>query len=81
VNGKEQKFVHGNDDLIRINFLTVPAQRIKVKINYGGKPVLPKRRRGQEGFNGRKIQKKSMISITCQGEGAKIFFPCKDHPA
>ena len=81
VNGKEQKFSHGNDDLIRINSSQQPG-KVKVKIAYGGKPGVATRPPWTGGFQWDKDGKGNpWISITCQGEGAKIYFPCKDHPS
>lgn len=83
VNGKEEKFLHTEDDLIKIH----PAQpaaagRIKVKIAYGGKPGIAERAPWIGGFQWEKDAKGNpWISISCQGEGGKIFFPCKDHPS
>jgi aminopeptidase N len=83
VNNKEQKFIHGNDDLVRIAMpMALPAGKVKVKIAYGGHPGISERAPWTGGFQ---FEKDSMgnpwIAITCQGEGAKIYFPCKDHPS
>ena len=83
VNNKKQPFTHGEDDLIKIS-LNQPLQqgRVKVKISYGGKPGIAQRPPWIGGFQWEKDAKGNpWISQTCQGEGAKIFFPCKDHPS
>lgn len=83
VNNKKQPFVHSTDDLIKIS-LNQPLQpgRVKVKISYGGKPGVAKRAPWDGGFQWEKDSNGNpWISMTCQGEGAKIFFPCKDHPS
>jgi aminopeptidase N len=83
VNSKKQSFTHSNDDLIKIslNQLLQPG-RVKVKITYGGKPGIAKRAPWDGGFQWEKDSKGNpWISMTCQSEGAKIFFPCKDHPS
>jgi len=81
VNGKKENFTHGDDDLIRINS-NQQAGKVKVKIAYGGKPYLAARPPWTGGFQWEKDSKGNpWISITCQGEGAKIYFPCKDHPS
>ncbi len=83
VNGKEKNFIHGKDDLLTIsNGDVLPALRTKVKIAYGGTPAVASRPPWVGGFQWEKdMNGNPWISITCQGEGAKIYFPCKDHPS
>jgi aminopeptidase N len=81
VNGKKENFTHGDDDLIRINS-SQQAGKVKVKIAYGGKPAIAERAPWTGGFQWEKDSKGNpWIAITCQAEGAKIYFPCKDHPS
>jgi aminopeptidase N len=83
VNGKKQDFIHGEDDMIKIslNKPMLPG-RIKVRVAYGGKPGVAKRAPWDGGFQWEKDSKGNpWIAMTCQSEGAKIFFPCKDHPS
>lgn len=83
VNGKTMLFKHGEDDLLYIN-PTIPAVpgRHKVKIAYGGKPGVAERAPWIGGFQWEKDKAGNpWISVSCQGEGAKIYFPCKDHPS
>jgi aminopeptidase N len=81
VNGKKENFTHGKDDLVRINSSQQPG-KVRVKITYGGKPGVAERAPWTGGFQWEKDAKGNpWISITCQGEGAKIYFPCKDHPS
>jgi aminopeptidase N len=82
VNKKQQSFTHEND-LIKIAFSTnlLPG-KVKVKIEYGGKPGIAERAPWTGGFQWEKDSLgRDWVAITCQGEGAKIFFPCKDHPS
>jgi len=83
VNGKTQNFVHSNEDLVKISLAqNLPEGRVKVKIAYGGKPGIAERAPWIGGFQWEKDAKGNpWIAITCQGEGAKIYFPCKDHPS
>jgi aminopeptidase N len=83
VNGKTNNFVHSNDDLVKITLQqNLPAGKVKVKIAYGGKPGVAERAPWVGGFQWEKDAKGNpWIAITCQGEGAKIYFPCKDHPS
>jgi len=81
VNGKQKTFEHGEDDLIRIA-QHLPAGKVKVKIDYEGTPGVSERAPWTGGFQWEKdSQGNPWIAITCQGEGGKIFFPCKDHPS
>src|SRR4030095_10764605 len=83
VNGKTQTYTHTNDDYIKIPLpQELPAGKVKVKVVYGGKPAIAVRPPWIGGFQWEKDSKGNpWISITCQGEGAKIYFPCKDHPS
>ncbi len=83
VNGKDQVFTHTPDDLVWIRLVSpLAAGRIKVKIAYGGTPAVAVRPPWTGGFQWDKDSRGNpWIAITCQGEGAKIFFPCKDHPS
>jgi aminopeptidase N len=81
VNGKEKTFQHGEDDLIRIS-QPLEAGKVKVKIEYEGKPGVAERAPWTGGFQWEKDSKGNpWIAVTCQSEGGKIFFPCKDHPS
>ena len=83
VNGKTQKFDHTADDYIKISLAeNLPQGKVKVKIAYGGKPGIAERAPWTGGFQWEKdANGNPWIALTCQGEGAKIFFPCKDHPS
>jgi len=83
VDGKEKTFTHGDDDLVRISLgQEQAAGRINVKIAYGGIPAVAIRPPWTGGFQwSTDNQGNPWIAITCQGEGAKIYFPCKDHPS
>ncbi len=83
VNGKSGNFTHTDDDLLKIaSQQQLAAGKVKVKIAYGGKPGIAQRPPWVGGFQWEKDSKGNpWISVTCQGEGAKIYFPCKDHPS
>ena len=83
VNGKKQNFNHSKDDLVKIQLpAQLPAGKVKVKIDYGGIPEIAVRAPWTGGFQWEKDKNGNpWIAITCQGEGAKIYFPCKDHPS
>lgn len=82
VNKKEQPFSHQND-LIRISLSSaLPVGKSTVKIQYGGKPGIAPRPPWVGGFTWAKDSTGNpWVAITCCGEGAKIYFPCKDHPS
>jgi aminopeptidase N len=82
VNGKAQPFKHAND-LITIS-LASPLQAGKsvVKVQYGGKPGISTNPPWVGGFTWAKDSLGNpWVAITCQSEGAKIYFPCKDNPS
>ncbi len=58
-----------------------PGKQI-VTIEYGGKPPVAADPPWKGGFTWAKDRSGNpWVSINCQSEGAKIFFPCKDHPS
>jgi aminopeptidase N len=82
VNGKPKTFNHANG-LIRINsepaFL---AGKQKVRIEYGGKPIVATRPPWDGGIQWSKDSLgRWWIAESCQEDGGDIFFPCKDHPS
>lgn len=84
VNGKKSSFQHTEDDLIKITpeNLKGPTINNTVRVNYEGKPAIAERAPWTGGFQWEKDNNGNpWIAITCQGEGGKIFFPCKDHPS
>ena len=82
VNGKEAKQDQQDNKVFITATSPFGAGKIKVKIAYGGKPAIAERAPWIGGFQWEKDSKGNpWIAITCQMEGAKIFFPCKDHPS
>lgn len=58
------------------------AGRHKVKIEYGGKPPIAVNPPWEGGFTWTTDKNgKPWVVINCQTDGAKIYFPCKDHPS
>ncbi len=79
----ELNFTH-NDDLIRAELNNPPAKGsvIDLKIEYAGQPVEALMPPWIGGFNWSKDSLDyHWIGVSCQGEGGKIWFPCKDHPS
>ena len=82
VNAKEEKYEHRDNKIFITGNGQFPAGKQTVKIAYGGKPAIAERAPWIGGFQWEKDSKGNpWISITCQAEGAKIYFPCKDHPS
>ena len=53
-----------------------------IKIEYGGKPPVAVKPPWNGGFTWTKDKSGNpWVAINCQLEGAKIYFPCKDHPS
>ncbi len=52
------------------------------RIHYAGNPPVAVRPPWEGGFNWSKdANGKPWIGVSCQGEGGKIWWPCKDHPS
>ncbi len=76
-------FEHKKNSL-RID-LASPAhknQLLRLKITYSGSPVKAIKPPWVGGFNWSTDKNgHHWIGVSCQGEGAKVWFPCKDHPS
>jgi aminopeptidase N len=83
VDGTVIPFKHGDDDIIRMESAkSWPAGKHMIKVNYGGIPGVAERAPWTGGFQWSTDTKGNpWVAITCQSEGGKIFFPCKDHPS
>ncbi|MFT3825442.1 MAG: M1 family metallopeptidase [Chitinophagaceae bacterium] len=56
--------------------------RHSIKINYGGNPPIAVRPPWQGGFTWTKDRSGNpWVVINCQLQGAKVYYPCKDHPS
>ncbi len=82
-NKSKIEFEH-NKGKILINFPSIieRGKIINIRTVYSGKPRIAKNPPWDDGF----IWKKNMFgdtwaSVTCQGGGADIWLPCKDHPS
>jgi aminopeptidase N len=83
VNGAKEEFVQTKDDLLKIRGV-IPFEKgkVHVKIAYGGKPLVAEKPPWVGGFQWTTDgQGNPWIAISCWGEGAKVYFPCKDHPS
>lgn len=58
------------------------GEEIELSISYNGSPRIAKNPPWDDGFLWRKTQDGTdWITLTCQGGGADIWIPCKDHPS
>lgn len=82
IDHKKASFTHQNDLITLNDAAGFPKGYHSIKINYGGKPAIATRPPWTGGFQWDKDEAGNpWIAVTCQGEGGKIFFPCKDHPS
>ncbi len=59
-----------------------PGEMIDVEIHYSGIPRVAERPPWDDGFTWTKTESgEDWIGVTCQGGGADIWWPCKDHPS
>jgi aminopeptidase N len=57
-----------------------PGEELHIELEYGGIPRVAKRAPWDGGFTWDKTSEdEHWIATTCQGEGADIWWPCKDH--
>ena len=60
----------------------VAGEAFEVEVAYGGQPVVAARPPWTGGFTWSQTPAGApWISTTCQGEGADLWWPCKDHPS
>lgn len=82
VDTKEQRFVVKDDQIYIINKSAFSAAKHSVRIYYEGNPPVPVRPPWESGFTWTHDRNGNpFINITCQGDGGKTYFPCKDHPS
>ena len=81
--GKKIKNFYREKDLVYIvDTAGFKIGRQTIKIEYNGMPPVAKNPPWNGGFSWKKDNAGNpWIAINCQGEGAKIYFPCKDHPS
>lgn len=82
INEKESEFIH-KDGLIKTDVKnTNIGDLLSAKIFYSGHPREAQRAPWEDGFIWAKTADSShWVGVTCQGGGADIWFPCKDHPS
>ncbi len=82
VNNKPANFFQKGDGIFITGNSAFQAGKQSVKIEYGGKPPVAVRPPWKGGFTWTKdTNGNPWVVINCQLEGAKVYFPCKDHPS
>ena len=80
-NGKSLSFKReGNVFWIELSEMQVLGKVYSVKLSYGGKPQISKRPPWSGGITWSKDSNNNpFVASTCQGDGASLWWPCKDH--
>jgi len=80
-NGKSLNFKReGNVYWIRMGDKQEPGQVYSLVLNYGGKPKISRRPPWEGGITWKKDKNNlPFVASSCQGEGASLWWPCKDH--
>ena len=82
VNEKEVRFIQKDDKIYILATNGFSAGKQTVVIEYGGQPPVAVRPPWDGGFTWTKDTKGNpWVVINCQGEGGKVYYPCKDHPS
>ncbi len=81
VDNSEQKFSLQNDQIFITGKSAYAPSKHIVRIYYGGYPPVAVNPPWQGGFTWTQDKNGNpWASINCQLQGAKLYFPCKDHP-
>jgi aminopeptidase N len=80
-NGKQLIFKReGNVYWIRMVDKQEPGQTYSVVLNYGGRPKISRRPPWEGGITWTKDKNNlPFVASSCQGDGASLWWPCKDH--
>ncbi|MEO7446242.1 MAG: M1 family metallopeptidase [Ferruginibacter sp.] len=82
VGKKPAKFYRKDDLVYIVDARGYKAGKQKIKIEYNGRPPVAVRPPWKGGFSWKKDSTGNpWVVINCQLEGAKVYFPCKDHPS
>jgi aminopeptidase N len=82
VNGTVNSFKQKSDSLCIVNPNGFAAGKQKIRVYYGGVPPVGKRPPWEGGFTWKTDKHGNpWVSINVQLQGAKLYFPCKDHPS
>jgi aminopeptidase N len=80
-NGKSLSFKReGKVFWIKLSEIQVQGKVYSLKLSYGGKPQISKRPPWSGGITWSKDSNNNpFVASTCQGDGASLWWPCKDH--
>ena len=79
---KNKTFYHDKDLIYIVDAAGFKAGKQSIKIEYNGKPPVAVNPPWKGGFSWKKDGAGNpWVIINCQLEGAKVYFPCKDHPS
>lgn len=82
VNDESKDFFQKHDYIYIVDNNSFSAGKQTVKIEYGGKPPVAVKPPWDGGFTWTEDKSGNpWVVINCQGEGGKVYFPCKDHPS
>ncbi len=82
VNGKPASFNQNDDKIFITSTAGFDVGNQLVKIEYNGIPPVAIKPPWDGGFTWVKdVAGNDWVSINIQGEGGKMYFPCKDHPS
>lgn len=82
VNGKSSLFTQQSDKILITSPVGFENGNHTVKIEYNGMPPVAIRPPWDGGFTWTKdVAGNDWVAINIQGEGGKMYFPCKDHPS
>lgn len=82
VNGKMASYIQKDDKIFINSTIGFEKGNQKVKIQYNGIPPVAVRPPWDGGFTWTKdVAGNDWVAINIQGEGGKMYFPCKDHPS
>jgi aminopeptidase N len=82
-DGKVLPFTHCDNKIKLALAEKLPlGNKANFRIHYAGNPLVAARPPWDGGFNWSKdANGKPWVGVSCQGEGGKIWWPCKDHPS
>jgi aminopeptidase N len=70
----------GNAHFVKLTKTQTPGSLNAITIEFSGKPTVAKRAPWDGGFSwGKDSNGKDFVATSCQGIGASLWWPCKDH--
>ena len=82
INGMSLSFSHKDHKIFIENPKLKFFKKHKLEIKYGGKPPVAKNPPWDGGFTWENSENgHPWIAVSCQANGAYIWFPCKEHPS